>query len=264
MAAALALVWLYLPKIAGIPGWLKHIGLLDWLKALAPLDQWFTAVGTVSAVFYAIFHETLLSWWRRPKLEVLFAEGPPYVIQIPVFRSVDETLAGSTGNASCQVRMLVKNEGTNRAEAVSVYARRLLRRNKGWLTPLEWFIPMDLKWAEDEATPTTAISAGVERTCNLIGIERPWHGLRPRLEVPQAPTGFNYASTCFAHVQTAADPTSCCNLVFPGDYRLELVLSAANTESRLLAFDFIFDGGWSVDQREMIPKRASFSLSILP
>ena len=164
------------PRVAGIPAWLKYIGLLDWLAKLAPLDQWFIAFGTVSALVYAIFSETFLLWWRRPKLRVLFAEAEPFVIQIPIVRQ-------NSINPSIQSRILIRNDGETRAEAVAVYARRLYRRGEEDLTGMSWFIPMDLKWAEDE-NPITAISAGVERTCNVIGIERPAELVIPLLPGP--------------------------------------------------------------------------------
>jgi hypothetical protein len=247
-------VWLGWPRIVGVPAWLNEIGLLNWLKGVAPLDQWLIAFGTVSAVAYAIFSETFLSWWRRPKLRILFDATEPYVIQIPVLRP-----ATTEANPSFQVRMLVKNEGMSRAEAVSVYARRLFRRSGGDLKLLAWFIPMDLKWAEDEKA-LTAISPGVERTCNVVGIEKPGTAARPSLSVPQAPAGFDYATNCFAHVQTVSDPTSFCNCAFPASYRLELVVSAANAKSQLLAFDFWLDGRWFDNRQDMIPGAASFSV----
>lgn len=257
IAAMLFLTWLGWPRIVGVPAWLNEIGLVGWLKGLAPLDQWFIAFGTVSAVAYAIFSVTFLSWWRRPKLRILFAATEPYVIQIPVLRPTF-----TQANPSLQVRMLIKNEGKTRAEAVSVYARRLFNRSAGGLTALAWFIPMDLKWAEDEKA-LTAISPSVERTCNVLGIENPGAAAEPGLLVPQAPAGFDYFTDCFAHVQTVSDPTNFCNLVFPGSYRLELVVSAANAKSELLAFDFKFDGRWFTNRQDMIPGAASFSAMII-
>jgi hypothetical protein len=268
----LLVVWLAWPRIVGIPGWLDGLGLLSWLKKLAPLDQWFIALGTVGAVIYAIFSETFLLWLRRPKLRVTFAETEPYVIQIPIMRRAD-----GPSNPSLQARILVRNEGTRRAKAVSVYARRLFRRSEGGPTAMSWFIPMDLKWAEDENV-LTAISSGVERTCNVIGIERPSGRVRPSLPgpapkgsilreqivPPQAPEEFDYGSTCFAVVQTSKNVTSFSNLVFPGTYRLELVISAANAKSQMLGFDFHFDGRWLDDRLEMVPEAASFSLRKYP
>jgi hypothetical protein len=98
-----------------------------------------------------------------PKLRVLFDVTEPYVIQIPVGRMHQVAF-----NPSFQVRMLIKNDGATRAESVSVYARRLSRRDGDDLTPLAWFIPMDLKWAEDEKA-STAISPGVERNLQHRG-----------------------------------------------------------------------------------------------
>lgn len=257
IAVVVFAVWLGWPRIVGIPAWLRSIGFLGWLSGLAPLEQWFIAFGTVSAVVYAIFHEMFLSWLRRPKLRVLYEPKQPFIIQIPVLRPLGSDRTTVFSNPSFQVRMIVQNEGTTRAEAVSIYARRLYRRTDGRPLPLDWFLPMDLKWTEDEKAPT-AISAGVERTCNVVGVEKPSQLIVPGLPVPQAPPGFDYQTACFAHIQTIRDPSSSCNIVFPGAYRLELVLSAANAKSQLLYFDFWFDGRWFDAQRDMIPEAASF------
>jgi len=256
-AAALAvLAWLDWPRLAGTPAWLNHIGLIPWLKAASPLDQWFAAVGTVSTLMYAIFSETFLSWWRRPRLEVFFEPRQPFLIEIPVLR-------GPMGNRSLQVRLLVRNEGGTRAEAVAIYARRLFRREGSVVVELPWFIPMDLKWAEDER-PMTAISPGVERTCNLLGIEEPGRTVSPGLPAPQAPDGFDFLRSCFVKVQTAGDPTNLSNYVFPGSYRLELVVSAANARSRIIALDFWFDGRFLASLADMVPGAASFSITLDP
>lgn len=269
-STVLLVVWLAWPRIVGIPDWLDELGLLTWLKKLAPLDQWFIALGTVGAVTYAIFSETFLWWLRRPKLRVVFSETEPCLIQIPILRS------GDGSNPSFQARFLVRNEGTRRAKAVSIYARRLYRRSEGTLTAVSWFIHMDLKWAEDEKM-LTAISPGVERTCNVIGIERPGRArptlpgpapagsiIRELVGPPQEPEAFDYRSTCFAVVHTAASITSFSNLVFPGTYSLELVISAANAKSKVLWFDFCFDGRWFDDRLAMVPGAASFALRKYP
>ena len=258
-AVVLCIAWLRWPSIVGTPGWLGQAEFLCWLKKLSPLDQWVTAVGTVLAVIYAIFHEMFLMWLRRPKLKVLFEKKEPYVISIPIRRPSPE----GDLQPSYQVRMLISNEGTNRAESVGVYAKRLYRRDETDRELLPWFLPMDLTWAEDGRV-TTAISAGVERTCNLVEIAKPRQSAKPYPEPPQAPRDFDYAQDCFARIQTAADPTSRSSFVYPANYRLELVLSAANAKSQSLNFDFKFDGRWFDNLPEMMPAAASFELELSP
>ena len=38
--------------------------------APSSLAQWLSAVGTISAVIYALFKDTILAWIRKPWLEV--------------------------------------------------------------------------------------------------------------------------------------------------------------------------------------------------
>jgi hypothetical protein len=184
-------------------------------------------------------------------------ESSPYIIAIPVRRATE------VGD-SYQVRMIVEDKGKTRAKSVSVYAKRLYRHNRDTLQPLDWFIPMDLKWAEDERQPLTGISPSVGRTCNIAALEEPRAILDPaqyQCRPPQAPEKFDYTTTCYAHIHTMQDPSSGCNLVFPGSYRLELVVSAANAESQRVDVDFTFNGQWRDSRTEMFPAAASFTVT---
>ena len=103
--------------IAQLPDLLEESGLLSWLRGLDPLDKWITAIGAVLIGFYAIFHETLWAWLRRPKLQI---HPELDITAMPLwYKATDEQ------GDSFQVRLPVINRGAHRAEFVEVYADKL-------------------------------------------------------------------------------------------------------------------------------------------
>src|SRR5580704_4523698 len=84
LAVIIGIFFFQRDRIVGIPNWLKALGLQDWLKSLEPLDKWLTFIGATLIGLYAIFHETLWAWLRRPKLIITFDTVPPHCIPMPI------------------------------------------------------------------------------------------------------------------------------------------------------------------------------------
>jgi hypothetical protein len=280
-------------RVIGIPKWLKALALLDWLRSLEPLDKWLTFIGATLIGLYAIFHETLWAWLRRPKLIITFDTVPPYCIPMPIRVSykmlapVDTSpqslrvrlLTKKAGNAgltlpitvdlygqrpdekqnyvtaeilvpSFQVRILVKNAGSTRAPDVEVYAQKLRQKEGTEYVPVTWFLPMNLVWANEERA-YIGISKDVERTCNILGIRKASQIADPQTLIPHAPPDFNYETNCVVRLHTLITPTSYCNVLFPGEYILDLMVTASNAKTAPLSVAIAFDGRWFDDQATM-------------
>lgn len=242
---------LFWENLQGLPYWLSSIGFLSWLARFDPLDKWLPALLTMLIAAYAVFHETLLSWFRRPKLTI---DGNLSSIAIPVLFS-----NGRTAN-SYQVRLIIRNSGKHRAESVEVYAKQLSYAEVGgeW-HPCDWFLPMNLKWANEEVT-YMGISKGIERTCNLFGVMDPANADRPSLPLLRQPQGFDYNTMYTCRVQAIVNTSSYSNWLFPAAYRLDLIIAAANAETQTASVSLSFDGRWSDNFGEMLSTSIRASL----
>lgn len=244
--------------IAGLPEWLKSIGLLDWLAKLDPLDKWLGIFAAILIGGYAIFHETLWAWIRRPKLRVV---PDLSCIDIPVNFHDREGNVVRTAD-SFQIRVVVRNKGKSRAESVEVYAERLSRREDDETPFVEcaWFLPMNLTWANQEGA-YTGISPKIERVCNIAGVMNPAEADKPRFPIPHAPASFDYGTACTLRLHTVVHTSSHSNWVYPGSYRLDLVVAAANAKSRRTSVDLTFDGRWRADKKQMFAEALKVSLA---
>lgn len=243
--------------IAGLPEWLKSIGLLDWLSRLDPLDKWLGILAAVLIGLYAIFHETLWAWTRRPKLKIL-----PNLscIGIPVnFHDREGTLLGTAD--SFHIQVVITNEGKSRAESVEVYAKQLSRQeNRGTaFVECPWFLPMNLVWANEESA-YTGISPKMERFSSIGAIMNPPQADLPQAAIPHAPASFNYGTTCTFRVHTVVRTSSYSSWVFPGSYRLDLAIAAANVKPQEVSVFLKFDGRWFPDKEQIFGEALQVSL----
>jgi|ERR1700693_4747744 len=94
-----------------------------WMQAIVQANwwnkpEWWSAIGTISAVVVALFGETVWAWLRRPKLDLAISVRRPDCVKT--------TLTDLNGQviADCYYfRVLVSNSGKRRAEDVELYAQ---------------------------------------------------------------------------------------------------------------------------------------------
>lgn len=123
--------------------------------------EWWSAIGTISAVIVAIFAETIWTWLRRPKLELSICMKRPDCVKTPV-----RNAQGQQVGEAYYCRVLVSNNGKRAAENVEVNAERLECEDAGELTVIEEFPPMDLNWAH-LGRPLQNIAPGIRNHCDL-------------------------------------------------------------------------------------------------
>jgi hypothetical protein len=120
---------------------------------------WFalTAVGTISAVIWAVYHQGILAWINRPMLEIVgpYEPIPPHIRRVPLrhTRKVlieKETVEVETlGSMSYQLSIQIKNKGKTIARSASV-----LVSGMGWIEDGKWkrrddWIAAPIRWALD-------------------------------------------------------------------------------------------------------------------
>lgn len=103
-----------------------------------------TAIGTVGAVIWAIFHQGISERLRKPKLIINpYEEDPPYLRPVPT---------GTTENPVTSYILTFKL--LNAGEAIAEKAQPLLTRvwsfEKGKWKPQEGWVPVPLRWVFDE------------------------------------------------------------------------------------------------------------------
>lgn len=106
-----------------------------------------TAVGTVSAVVYAIFQQTILAHWNRPVLEMSFFEpDPPHLRQTPATNIQTGERVGTLYPLSIRLQ----NKGKTIAKNARVLITNMGTISEGeWETQANWVAPYIL-WALDE------------------------------------------------------------------------------------------------------------------
>jgi hypothetical protein len=82
--------------------------------------EWWTAIGTVSAVFAALFLENIREFWNRPRLE--------RTVRMGKLDRMKTTITDGAGRiiADCYwFRVMVENKGRGRANQVEIHAESL-------------------------------------------------------------------------------------------------------------------------------------------
>ncbi|HTX21047.1 MAG TPA: hypothetical protein VMD27_04170 [Candidatus Aquilonibacter sp.] len=225
----------------------------EWLtKMTAPenqklLAEWLVAIGTLALAVIAVFQDKIRAWIQRPKLKMLVGEH----VKTPL--RVSEAADNKTKSfvTAYIFKLLVRNEGSQRAEEVEVFASALFRKEaNGTFQEVKSFPRRNLQWPDSEEVFVKAISPGMQRECNLFVIVNPAERAKafyfdnPNLAVPTDQTvlafqlkGKPYAKTyCFG----------------PGTYRVVLHIAATNTRPQEIKIEINHTGKWFDDEVKML------------
>jgi hypothetical protein len=122
---------------------------INW-KALA-------AVGTISAVFWAVYHQGILAWIDRPILKVVepYEPEPPHLRKVPLRFKERRIIDGRIAEievarvTSYQLSIQIKNTGKTTARNTAVLVSNMGRFKDGkWDIQPNW-IPAPVRWALD-------------------------------------------------------------------------------------------------------------------
>lgn len=234
---------------------------------MGTVAQWAGAIATFLAVLVALFKDSFIKWWYRPKLEVTAKLEEPHCQMTSVYYDV-QRVAPTRVVAKCYyLRIWIENSGKTRAERVQVFAAKLLRRaaDGEFRTDLK-FLPMNLLWTHYEGPGgareiyAEGISPEMGKHCELGRIIDPTDPLvRKELgeNLPEVPS----TSTIFA-LDLEVHPSTLCHLLAPGTYRLKLRIAAANCRPITRVLEFTLTGDWFDDPQKMF--RDGIGMRILP
>jgi len=212
-------------------------GSIDW-------PAWLAAIGTLAAVVVAlvlaIWGDAIRGWRLRPKLDITIAMKPPDCIKIQTrIETKSGQLIEHTDTYYC--RLEVWNHGNVRARNVQVTLLRLHRRENGRIEDPD-FLPLSLVWSHVRQTVMPSIPQGLFRHVDLC------HAYDPsgRLDVPRPAF----------ELDTEVRPTELRPGVWPtfkgpGEYVVDLAVSADNAKPAYRSVAITFTGTWTADEQEM-------------
>lgn len=222
---------------------------------LGNLAQWVGAAATLLAVLVALFKTEIVSWWRRPILDVSVHLEPPYCHSTTLHYQVQRTALTFVQAQCYYFRLWVANRGKTRAERVQVFAAKLYRKiADGSFKEDRHFLPMNLRWAHGHSREpgggpeiyAEGISPQMGKHCDLGHIADPQN----RAELSEDLDGVSKASTIFA-LDLEVNPNTKSNLLAFGTYRLELQVAAANSAPVQRVVEITVTGQWFADERKM-------------
>lgn len=223
--------------------WYWKLSIWQWMLSHNQVADWLTAIGTLLAVFAALFIETGLKWIRRPRLKIHVTCNPP---------DCHKTTWYTT--PCYYYRIKVENKGLGVAERVEVYAAKLYGKAEDRWQKVELFLPLDLKWSSLGIPILPILAPDMERYCDIGHIIEP-HGLR---EMWKYPFSLKDDNTKF-FLETEVEPNTGSHILEPGKYRLELWISAANFKPIKRTLEIFISGKWYDDENEMISTGASIA-----
>ena len=198
------------------------------------------ASATFLVVFVALFQEWIKNnIWNRSKLKISISPVSPDCHKIE-FR-------GDNGNFiqnGIYLRVQVKNIGRKPAENVEVMISKLWKINEfGNKDLMKTFLPMNLAWSHYR-TSNIRIPVGVFRHCDIGYI-------KDTLTYDGTGLGTKMKFDTIIQPNRVSEDVYP-NIVDPGKYKFELIISSDNSKSKNSFWNLYFDEIWTEDEEEML------------
>jgi hypothetical protein len=205
-------------------------------------DEW-VALGTLALAgatvllgIVAVFQEPLRRHFARAKLSMEIRLAPPDSVQI----QGTDPRTGQFVTQLLYLRIRVTHRRGKAAENTEILPSALWRKEGPKWAPVETFLPLSLAWSHIQPrTPTIRVPTGLFRHCDLGRFQ------------PGGDEGVVFIFETFIQPNPVAGGLPP-NLLLPGEYRFELMLSSDNAEPITKKWDFSFTGPWSDHEQTML------------
>jgi hypothetical protein len=191
---------------------------------------------TGCAVIVALFQEQIKNWFNQSILNMSISKSPPDCHQINLTYANNGQYAGK----AIYVRIKVNHLRGSIAKNVEIIASKLMKKNKNgrWVN-VKTFLPMNLQWSHTHYQ-TVTIPPKSFRHCDLGSFRQ-----------PKLVTNFI--------IDTIVQPNQVANgrmpnVLTPGDYQLECVLSGENIKPQIKRWFISFSPNWSNTESIMLKK----------
>jgi hypothetical protein len=216
----------------------------DWLIAIGTIAL---PIITVILAVLTVFQDKIRAWILRPKLRTQI--GGHVKTPFRVTESLEKKdLVFVTAYS---FKLLIRNEGNQRAEEVEVFASALFRKEAdGTFREVTSFPRRNLKWLGTDDVFAKAISPGMQRECNLFVIVNPSERAKafyydnPNVGVPPDQTVLAF--------EMSTKPFSKTHCLASGTYQVELFVAAANTKPQKIKIEINHTGKWFDDESKML------------
>ena len=229
----------------------------DWVIACATIAL---VVATLALAIVAAFQDRIRSRLWHPRLDVSIEAATPDCLKIP--------LGGppGTGVDSIYLRLRVSNSGDAQAEQAEVYAQRLEQRVGTVWARVATFLPMNLKWSNTAGFPpldqirVSIAPGGVFRHCDIGRIADPARRHQLSVQDYNPGLGLTHDQTSLAF-DTVVTPAHLGHIVPPGDYRLSILVGAANAPPITRCVSLHIRGTWFADEATMLANGIAVGVS---
>jgi hypothetical protein len=155
--------------------------------------------------------------------------------------------------------MWIENVGNASALNAEVYAKELhIQRLEGTWERVEWFSPMNLKWANGFGVHFPSIAPAMGKHCDLGHITDPAH--RRRLGETSDRLGLAESAVSLAF-DLIERPNHKGHIIGPGTYRLEVLIAAQNVRPERRTFNIFIKGPWTPDEATMLRENVGVSIA---
>lgn len=208
------------------------------------IATWLVALGTIVLAIVAVFQETIRSWFYRPKFRVSAKTEPPDCVAVP-FTDREGTFIAD----SFYLRIWVENVGNAAARNVEVFASRLRlkRLDEAWET-VATFPSMNLKWAHLGGIYFPSIAPQMGKHCDVGHITDPSRRHLLREDAPKLGLTDQQSSLAF---DLMAAPNNRSHIVGPGEYELDIMITAENSVPTKRTIVISLRGTWDTDEIKM-------------
>ncbi|RXK81628.1 hypothetical protein EST62_11800 [Chlorobaculum sp. 24CR] len=195
------------------------------------MSSWFAALGTIAAVVVAIFKDSFVKWYKRPKLNVSIDDNKG---DSPCYRNVPQFYAGRCDSIcnSFFLRIRVRNRGLSVAENVQVFAKQINTYSCAGIEekPVD-YLAMDMVWANSGDDFFPRIYPDSERYCDIALILDPdIRGFDSRYYCHQQWSGKYEEKEPALCIQVRYPLGSGDHIKGPGRYGLHVVVSGKDVE----------------------------------
>jgi hypothetical protein len=215
---------------------------------------WILAFAAVLASFMAICGESIRNWIWRPSLVVRYSHDSECCDQA-VMRPEETVPAVAQAEVAYYFRLRISNNGSRRAETVEVQAKDLFKRMADGRYMLHRRYAMNLKWTHMGTRSLPGLSPGLECFCDI------GHILRPLSKYVDAGIIAGANDTSLFTMDVEAQPYNRIHVLEPGQYRLTLLVSAANHAPVAKTVDVDFTGDWYDEMATMLAQGVRIRLA---
>lgn len=206
--------------------------------------QWCAIMVALLLGIVGIFQDWIRRFFWKPGLKINFRLSPPDSHKT----YMRDMRTGQIKYPTYYLRARIENSGNFQLEDVEVVATEITKKRKnGKFIKIGDFLPLNLIWTVTHEITKLKIQPGLFKFLDFGHIEETKYK-------NISDFGFEYSSKVILELCTEIAPNTGSHLIFPGEYRIKLVIAANNLKPVTKIYSLIFADAWTDKQEEMLRK----------